>query len=429
METSAPWSGTSLGDSGPFSDSDWAAIWRDICNAAKADEGPLMGSGVSPDPGLTVQATGPASASVNVTAGSALVDGRWYNSSATVNLPIDAEVSGNPRIDTIVLRRVAATQTIRLAVLKGAPNVAPTAPALTTTAATWEIPLADIAVANGFVTIVAGNITPNRHWANAADGVYLRDILNNSGALLEHGQVCVWDTTADRAVKTSNVAGGDVAGIWQGRSAAGSYGRVMVRGITQVYVDGAVAARGARICKSATVKQATVSVTGKSFAKSLEITGGAGLCLCYVDVGQHSPGVVMSVVAKGADSDTTSDAFSDVDAAVYKIAAVANTTRQKVTMSFMGGMLSPVAACLPEYDILRVGGSRAGHATHGLGSGMSLVTGAYVESPITLEAIFTGLVPGTNYEYRLQYRNTVNTKHATVFGSLGEVCEMMIEDI
>src|SRR4030042_3479556 len=153
VETSKFWDGIAIGDAttAPYSSDEYARVQRDLIRAAGADAGPLMGTGVAPDLGLTVRATTPVSASVEVTAGAAIVRGTWYSSDATETLVIAANGSGNPRIDTIVLRKDYVAQTIRLAVLPGTPAVTPAAPALTQTdGVTWEIPLADIAVANGF---------------------------------------------------------------------------------------------------------------------------------------------------------------------------------------------------------------------------------------------------------------------------------------
>ncbi len=403
-EISAPWGGISVGDAGPYTDQKWAQLWRDMFRASKSDSGPLLGSGTSPDPGLTVQQTGVASASVDITVGSAIVRGTWYNTSANVNKAIAANASGNPRIDTVVLRKDYTAQTVRLAVLQGTPAGSPVAPSLTQVdGTTWEIPLADIAVANGFVTITNANITPRTHWANAADGVYLNDVLNNSGGLLQTGDVVVWDTTADRAVKTSTTLGdGLIAGIWVGRTAAGGYGRVLVRGIGYVNASAAVATRGLTLVQSGTAKQAAVQGTADTVSKlnaigiSLAITGGAGLVLSHVDVRAMKPPAVVTAESTTAFGTTTATAWSDVHATA-KVTITPNSTRVKVTMwtwTDTGGT---------GQGFFSIRNNTTGVQAGDVNEGLANIPNASA-SFLTMVGIFTGLTPGTSYEFRFRFR-------------------------
>jgi len=85
-----------------------------------------------------------------------------YNDAST-NLTITANSSGNPRIDRIVATvndsyYSGVTNNVTFTVVAGTPAVSPTAPATPAN----SISLATIAVANGFTTIVAGNITDTR---------------------------------------------------------------------------------------------------------------------------------------------------------------------------------------------------------------------------------------------------------------------------
>jgi hypothetical protein len=101
---------------------------------------------------------------VKVNIGRAFVDGAWYETDTAETLSIAAnnDGSGFARIDTIVLRKSYAAQTVRLAVLQGTPAASPAAPTLTQNTSTWEYPLADVAVANLFTTITNANITDRR---------------------------------------------------------------------------------------------------------------------------------------------------------------------------------------------------------------------------------------------------------------------------
>lgn len=313
-QLSLPWDSTSPGDAGAYSSAQWAQGWRYLMGLAahRANVGVMLGSGDSGVEGLHVQATSPASANIEVTTGSALVNGRLYINDATETLTVGANGSGNPRIDTVVLQADFTAQTVRLILKAGATAVSPTPPALTQTAnVLWEIPLADVAVASGFVSIADTDISARAEYANAADGVYLDMVLNNSGAELNTGDVVVWDTTANRAIKTTTTSPDtNVAGVWQGRTANGGYGRVLTDGIGLVRVNAAVATRGSLLATSTTAKQAAITsalvTAAGTFAFTLETTGGAGLCLAYVRTALRpllitSEGILLGHTETGGD--------------------------------------------------------------------------------------------------------------------------------
>jgi len=289
-EKSLPWQSTSPGDAGPYSATQWQQLHQYIIGlgAMRSNEGLFLGSGTQPNDGLKVQAQSPATASIDVLAGAGMVQGTVYINSATVSFVIAANASGNPRIDTVVLQADYALQTIRLVVKQGTPAASPSAPSLTQSAnVLWEIPLADIAVANGFVTLANSTITPRHEWVNAAPGIYLDGVLNNSGGTLNTGDVVVWDATTDRAVTTTTTTGSNLlAGVWVGRVANGAYGRVLVRGIGLVN-GGAAITRGNRLVNSTTVKQAIANANfslESQLGIALETTSGSGLLLAYVNV-------------------------------------------------------------------------------------------------------------------------------------------------
>lgn len=295
-ERSLPFTGTTTGDAGAYSADNWADSWMRMFHAAAItssgyeNRGPLIDSGNAPNVGLQVQATSPASAAVDVLPGAAFVEGRYYESSATETVAVAANASGNPRIDTIVLRLDDAAQTVRLAIKQGTPAATPAPPALTQTAGTmWEIPIADIAVANGFTSIATTDVTPRAEWSNAADGVYLKDILNNSGDTLQTGDPVVWDSSADRAVTTTTtIDDPNTAGVWVGRTQDGDYGRVLERGVGYVRVDGSYS-RGQGLVTSDTAHQAlainTVGASRTSLGILLEDSSAADtVALAYIDV-------------------------------------------------------------------------------------------------------------------------------------------------
>lgn len=287
-ETSRPWNGTVTGDAGPYSDTDWQALYQAIIGwgANRANSGVFLSSGTPPDDGLKVTESTPNAASVDVRIGSALIQGIVYLNDSNKTLAIAANGSGNARIDTVVLQADYALQTVRLAVLTGTPAASPSAPSLTQSAGVlWEIPLANIAVASGFTTISNSNITQRQEWVNAPPGVYLDNVLNNSGLTLEDGDVVVWDVGTDRAVTTTTTEDYVLtAGVWRGYTANGGYGRVQVRGIGYVKANAAVT-RGNTLTSSTTVRQAAVATSPcRNIGAALETTSGSGLVLTRIDM-------------------------------------------------------------------------------------------------------------------------------------------------
>lgn len=289
-QISRPWNGVVTGDSGPYSDQEWHEAWRNALGfgAGRANYGPVRGNDNGTDESLAVNADSPASANVVVSPGSALVRGLIYVSDATETLAIAANASGNPRIDVVVLRADFTAQTVRLAVRQGTPAVTPIAPTLTQTdGVTWEIPLADVAVANGFVSITQADITPNAHFANIPNALYLDNVLNNSGGTLETGDVVIVDTTTNRAATTTTTRNDPrILGVWVGRTDNGDLGRVQTEGIGFVRVNAAVASRNTVLISHTVAGQAVAHAGegGNILGYSLETTAGAGLCLALIGV-------------------------------------------------------------------------------------------------------------------------------------------------
>ena len=82
---------------------------------------------------------------------------------AAKSLTIAAASSANPRIDLVVARVNYLTSTITIAVKTGTPAASPVAPTPTQTAgSTWEIPIAQVAVAKNAATIAASDVTDLR---------------------------------------------------------------------------------------------------------------------------------------------------------------------------------------------------------------------------------------------------------------------------
>lgn len=418
-EVSKFFTGTSPGDAGAYSADQFADFVRNIVLAVDADAGPLQGSGAAPDLGLTVTQTGVASANVQISTGAAVVHGYFYELTASQQLTVAANGSGNPRIDTVVLRLDWALQTVRLVLLQGTPGATPAAPTLTQSEGVrWEVPLADIAVANGFATIVNANITNRRYFANAGGNLYLWDVLNNSGGALVEGDVVIWDTTADRAVTTSTTQGDPkVAGVWLSRTPASGYGRLLVRGVGRVNANAAVT-RGSALVQSTTAKQAAILAAGtsgqKAVAFTLNATSGAGLVECYVDAPLQYPFATASghVQRTGAANyATSSNVFADMDAANLIITLITTRSVVNVEATFT---LNATGAGGAFFDIILDSTTRFGGAA---GAAFDINTsGGSTQNPITVVARFTGLTPGT-HTFKLQFASAVNAQTTTVLNN------------
>lgn len=370
-EISRPFTGSTgsgaPGDAGPYSASQWWDVWKYLTGAHDANTGVLIGSGTAPDIGLTVQEQSPAAAGVRLTPGRAIVQGTFYENDANLNLSITPNASGNSRIDTIVLRRDSTAQTIRAIVLVGTPAGSPVPPTLTQTAALYEIPLADVTVANGFVTILNASINPRKYFSNAADGTYLLDVQNRAGSDLQTGDVVVNNTSNDRSVDDTTTFGDpNVLGVWVGRTTSLGYGRVLNRGIGYVRMEGA-ATRGQLIYAATTVRCGGIAAIATSenpmankvpFAIALETIGSAGLCLCYLDKPDVLTNTIPFILRDNAAAYTTTSAsFVDVDATNLTINHVSKTGR--VLVCFNAIVHHSVATNRIDIDI-DVNGARIG---------------------------------------------------------------------
>ncbi len=102
---------------------------------------------------------------VKVRAGAAWVRGHYYENDAEETIALAANASGNPRIDRVVVRADFTANTIDTVVIQGTPAASPSAPAITQSTTVWDVPLAQVAVANGAATITAANVTDERDLA------------------------------------------------------------------------------------------------------------------------------------------------------------------------------------------------------------------------------------------------------------------------
>lgn len=122
-----------------------------------------LGSGVLSNEDNELQVYGDSSGmQVKVKIGKGMIRGHYGETTVEKILPIAANASGNPRIDRVVLRGDFVNNRLEVDIIQGTPAASPAAPAVTQNTSIWEQSLAQVAVANGAVTIAAGNVTDER---------------------------------------------------------------------------------------------------------------------------------------------------------------------------------------------------------------------------------------------------------------------------
>ena len=138
-EISRPWGGITLGDAGPYSESQWHQVWRSL-------SGHSVNAGVLTNQLNELAVTGVATP-VSVATGRAMVHGAWYQSDAVVTVAVPTPAVST-RVDLIVLQKDWITQTVRIARHAGTEGAG--APALTQSdTVLWEIPLAQASITTG----------------------------------------------------------------------------------------------------------------------------------------------------------------------------------------------------------------------------------------------------------------------------------------
>lgn len=122
----------------------------------------FIGNGVFPKPTNGLQVLADGDMNVAVKAGCGFINGYAFRNQDDYVITIDVGDGSLNRIDRIVLRWDLTNRQMLLAVKKGTPSASPSAPALTRTADTYELALADISVPRGLTTISQSHITDRR---------------------------------------------------------------------------------------------------------------------------------------------------------------------------------------------------------------------------------------------------------------------------
>ena len=117
---------------------------------------------------LAVTETAPASLAVLIATGEGWINGFWYQNTAAITKALAAAHATYNRIDRIVLRLDTTTNfKISVEVLPGIAAAVPAATALTQTASTYEISLAQVIIHANDVSVANGDITDERTYIAA----------------------------------------------------------------------------------------------------------------------------------------------------------------------------------------------------------------------------------------------------------------------
>jgi hypothetical protein len=164
-ETSLPWGGIAVGDAGPYTDDQWTDVWRKLLTRDRTLEGVL------PDYLNELVVTNPAGATIRVGTGGAVVDGKFYDNSANVDLA-GAVPGGGSNFYTVVLDKNFAAQTVRASLL--GPNVV--APPAVTQAdgVDWEIAIYTVEITSGAVVTLT-DVRVYCHYNTEISGAMILD--------------------------------------------------------------------------------------------------------------------------------------------------------------------------------------------------------------------------------------------------------------
>lgn len=154
-------------------------------------------------------AVNPASPSVGtqvqVEDGEAFIQGFMFiqtDGPEVIDIPLND--SGDPRIDLLVLRLDKTNDIIEYVDIEGTPDPSPVAPDPIQNSTIWDLPLAEIAVANGAVTILSGDITDVRVRSMQGDGGSTAVTLTSAGG----DETLIADSNAPPSLVTKGLTAG-----------------------------------------------------------------------------------------------------------------------------------------------------------------------------------------------------------------------------
>lgn len=156
---------------------------------------------------------------VHIATGRASVRGHWFESDASENVLLSAADPTNPRLDWIVIELDRTNHEVGFTSVTGTPAGSPVAPSLVRSSSTWQIPLAQVAVAAATSVIASGAVTDSRLWARSfnrvsAAGVALMTGISTSVIDVTNMSVSMFTDGGNVSVQFSGVGYNGTAGQW-----------------------------------------------------------------------------------------------------------------------------------------------------------------------------------------------------------------------
>lgn len=147
----------------------------------------------------------PGAMVVRVASGEMMIQGFLYQNDANKDLTIGNNTSGSTRIDLVVVRMDRAANSCVAVIKVGTPGAG--APALTQVAGgLWEYSLAQVTVANGAASIVAGNLLDQRSYSKYPKAALDNNALSLVGGLTVAGGIAA--TGGIAVTGASSISGG-----------------------------------------------------------------------------------------------------------------------------------------------------------------------------------------------------------------------------
>ena len=147
-------------DSGPGANA-MAAQWRKFMGQNHVS-GVIADYEEPDDPSEMEVIDGDSGMQVKVRPGECWIRGHWGRINTVKSLNLAVGNGSNDRIDRVVARARFAADLIEVDVVQGTPSATPTPPPLTQNSTVWEIPLAQVFVAEDSTTVDASDITDER---------------------------------------------------------------------------------------------------------------------------------------------------------------------------------------------------------------------------------------------------------------------------
>lgn len=168
-----------------------ASEWRDYFSA-------ILTSGVvaNIENGLRVTAQSTPNKTVFIAAGGIVIKGAMRLVTDTINLSIEDNASGNPRIDRVIARLNYTDRKIEFSIKQGPPALSPVPPNLLRNSSVWELSLAQIFLANGYTVITEVEITDERLYEEVcgySKTIYMQDFDDENNLLKYDREVLTTD--------------------------------------------------------------------------------------------------------------------------------------------------------------------------------------------------------------------------------------------